>query len=94
MYFFKLLGRLIIKYPQPLFQACFHFSYHPLHFKQSSIVALRKSDKGDYSAPAAWEPVTLLNTLRKTQESVGARIITALFEEHLLLSPQHMGAHS
>jgi hypothetical protein len=35
MYFLKLLGRSFLEYLQPLFQACSHFSYHPLHFKQS-----------------------------------------------------------
>jgi hypothetical protein len=92
MYFLKLLGRPLLEYLQPLFQACFHFSYYPLHFKQSSTVALRKPSKGDYSAPAAWQPVALLNTLGKVLETVVASRITALFEEHGLLPPQHMGA--
>ncbi len=92
MYFLKLLGRPLLEYLQPLFQACFHFSYHPLHFKLSSTVALRKPGKGDYSAPAAWIPVALLNSLGKVLETVVARRKTALSEVHGPLSPQHMGA--
>ncbi len=92
MFFLKLLGRPLLEYLQPLFQACLQFSYHPLHFKHSSTVALRKPGKGDYSAPAAWRPVALLNTLVKVLEAVVASRITALSEEHGLLPPQHMGA--
>jgi hypothetical protein len=65
MFFLKLLGRPLLEYLQPLFQACFCFSHHPLHFKQSSTVALRKPGMGDYSAPSAWRPVAFLNTLGK-----------------------------
>jgi hypothetical protein len=92
MYFLKLLGRPLLECLQPLFQACLHFSYHPLHFKQSSTVALRKPGKGDYCGPAAWQPVALLNTLGKVLETVGANRITALSEEHGLLPPRHVGA--
>ncbi len=92
MYFIKLLGRPLLEYLQPLFQACFHFSYHPLHFKQSSTVALRKPGKGDYSVAAAWQPVALLSTLGTVLETVVASRITVLSEEHGLLPPQHMGA--
>ncbi len=59
MYFLKLLGRPLLEYLQPLFQACFDLSYHPLHFKQSSTVAPRKPGNGDYSAHVTWRPVPL-----------------------------------
>ncbi len=88
----KLLKKLLLMYLQPLIQACFHLPYHPLHFKQSSTVALRKSGKGYYSAPSAWQPVALLNTLGNVLETVVASRITALSEEHGLLPPQHIGA--
>jgi hypothetical protein len=80
MYFITLLGRLLPKYLQPLFQAWFQSSYHPLHSKQLSTVALRKPNKEDNSAPAAWQPVALLNTLGKVVETVVASNITALSE--------------
>jgi hypothetical protein len=92
MTFLKQLGKPLLEYLQPLFQACFHYSYHPPHFKQSSTVALRKLGKGDYSAPAAQQSVALLNTLGKVIENVVACRITALIEEHGLLPPQQMGA--
>ncbi len=92
IFFLKLLGRPLLEYLQPLFQACLHLSYHPIHFKQSSTAVLRKPGKGDYSAPAAWRPIALLNTLGKVLEAVVASRITALSEEHGLLPPQQMGA--
>jgi hypothetical protein len=54
MYFLKLMGWLLLEYLQPLFQACFHLSFHPLHLKQSSTVALMKPGTGNNSAHAAW----------------------------------------
>jgi hypothetical protein len=88
----KLLVRPLYEYLQALLQACFAFSYHPSHFRHSSAVALRKPGKEDYSVPAAWQHIALLRTLGKVLEGVVARKITALFEEHGLLPPQHMGA--
>jgi hypothetical protein len=87
MYFHKLLGKWFLEFLQPLILACYHFSYHPRHFKQSSTVALRKPGKGDYSAPAAWQPVALLNTYGKVLETVVASRITALSKEDSLLPP-------
>jgi hypothetical protein len=54
--FHKLLGKSLLKFLQPLFQACLQFSYHHLHFKQSSTFVLMKSGKVDCSASAAWQP--------------------------------------
>jgi hypothetical protein len=92
VYLLKLLGRPLLKYIKLLFQACFCFSYHPHHFKQSTTVALKKPGIGNYYAPAAWRPVALLNTLGKVLETVMASRITVLSEEQGQLPPQHMGA--
>jgi hypothetical protein len=51
-----------------------------------------KPGKGDYSAPGAGRPIALLNRLGKVLESVIARCILTLSEEHSLLSAQHMRA--
>ncbi len=60
----------------------------------SSTIALRKLGKGDNFAPAAWQPVAMLNTLGNVLEIIVASKITVLSEEHCLLPPQHMGAQS
>jgi hypothetical protein len=87
----KCLGSPLVCYLQPLFQACIDFSYHPTAFCHCNMVPLRKPGKGDYSAPGAWQPIALLNTLGKVLESVIARQISTMSEEHSLLPAQHMG---
>jgi hypothetical protein len=61
----KCLGSPLVSYLQPLFQACINLSYHPTEFCHCNTVPLRKPGKGDYSAPGAWRPIALLNTLGK-----------------------------
>jgi hypothetical protein len=68
------------------------FSYHHTAFCHCNTVPLRKPGKGDYSVPGAWLPIALLNTLGKVLESVIARQISSLSEEHSLLPAQHMRA--
>ncbi len=80
MFFPKLLGKPLLQFLQSLFQACLHCSYHPVHFKKSSTDVLRKPGKGDYSVPAAWRPIALLNSLGKVLEAVVAGRSTALTE--------------
>jgi hypothetical protein len=49
----KCLGSPLVSYLQPLFQACINLSYHLTAFCHCNTVPLRKSGKGDYSAPRA-----------------------------------------
>ncbi len=88
----KCLGSSLVSYLQPLFQACVNLSYHPTAFCHCNTVPLRKLGKGDYSVPGSWQPIALLNTLGKVLESVIARRILTLSEEHSHLPAQHMGA--
>jgi hypothetical protein len=88
----KCLGHPLVSYLTALFQACISLSYHSTAFCHYNTVLLRKPGKGDYSAPRAWRPIALLNTLGKLLESVIARQIYALSEEHNPLPAQHMGA--
>jgi hypothetical protein len=88
----KCLGSLLVSYLQPLFQACIDFSYHLLAFRHCNTIPSRKPGEADYSAPGAWQPIALLNTLGKVLESVIACRISSLSEEHSLLPAQHMGA--
>jgi hypothetical protein len=88
----KCLGSPLVSYLQPLFQACINLSYHPTRFFHCNTVPLRKPGKVDYSAPEAWRPIALLNTLGKVLKSIIARWISTLSEEHSLLPAQHIGA--
>jgi hypothetical protein len=89
---FKCLGGLLVSFLQPLFQTCTYLSYHTTLFCHYNKVPLIWPGKGDYSAPKAWRPIALINTVRKVLESVIARRISSLSEEHSLLPAQHMGA--
>jgi hypothetical protein len=48
-------------------------------------VVLRKPGKPNYSAPEAYRPISLLNTLGKLLEVVVARRLSFLAEKHGLL---------
>ena len=76
----------------PLFQACIDQAYHPRAFKTANTITLRKIDKDDYTAPNAYFPIALLNTLGKVMESIMSKKITHLAETHRLLPDSRMGA--
>ncbi len=61
LFILKFLGSRLVSFPQPLFQACISYSYHLTAFCQWKTVTLRKSGKGDYSAPKAKLFIALLN---------------------------------
>jgi hypothetical protein len=86
------LGSPLVSFLKPLFQAYIDFSYHLATFCHCNTVLLRKPGKRDDSVSGAWQPIALLNTLRKVLESVIAQRISSLSEEHSLLPTQHMGA--
>jgi hypothetical protein len=88
----KCLGSPLVSFLKPLFQACINLSYHSTAFCHCNTVPLKKPGKDDYSAPGAWRPIALPNTLGKVLKSVIARRISSLSEEHSLLLAQHMGA--
>ena len=76
----------------PLYQACVDIGYHPVAFKEANIMAFKKPGKEDYTVPKAYKPIALLNTLGKTLESIVAKKIMYLAEQHRLLPDTHMGA--
>lgn len=52
---------------------------------------LRKPDR-DYTIPKAYRPISLLATISKGLETVVARRVSYLAEEHQLLPYNHFGA--
>ena len=56
------------------------------------MIVLKKPGKADYTILKAYRPITLLNTLGKVFESVLARRISAMAEQHMLLPQEQMGA--
>ena len=74
-----------------LTNACFRLSYFPKQFRHARTIVLRKPGKSNYSDPGAWRPIALLSTLGKIMETVLARKITDLAENHRLLPSSQMG---
>ena len=88
----KLTIEVIGKQLARLFTACLRLGYHPRAFRTAVTVVLRKPGKPDYSDPAAYRPIALLNTLGKVLESLVAGRISALAERHSLLPDEQYGA--
>ncbi|KAI3040862.1 hypothetical protein CBS147352_9731 [Aspergillus niger] len=65
--------------------------YYPRQWKQARIVVLRKPGKPDYSAPGAYRPISLLNTLGKLLEAVMARRLSYWAERFKLLPDTQFG---
>ena len=55
-------------------------------------MVLRKPGKPDYSDPAAYRPIALLNTIGKVLEAIVARRISDLAEDANLLPDEQYGA--
>ena len=75
-----------------LFTACLKHGYHPREFRKAITVMLKKPGKKDYTDPAAYRPIALLNTLGKILESIVAGRISDLAERWELLPDTQYGA--
>jgi hypothetical protein len=75
----------IPKYFNTLFQALFQAGYHPVCWRQATIVILKKAGKPDYSVPKEYGPISLLNCLGKISEKIMATRLAHLAERHHLL---------
>ena len=83
----KYLGKLITR----IFTSSINLGYHPTRWRRAKIVVLRKPGKPDYSAPGAYRPISLLNTLGKLLEAVMARRLSYFAETHGLLPDTQYG---
>jgi hypothetical protein len=63
----------------------------PSHFRQSTVVVLRKPGKANYTTPKAYRPIALLNTIGKIMDAMVAKRLSYLTEKHQLLPPTHVG---
>lgn len=77
-----------------LFTACIQKKYHPVAFKESTTVVIRKPQQASYNVPKSYRPIALLNTIRKVLEKIIARRISQAAEEHGLLPHAQMGART
>jgi Reverse transcriptase (RNA-dependent DNA polymerase) len=64
----------------------------PRSLKESTIIALRKEEKKDYSLLSSYRLIALENSLAKVVEKVLANRLSDAVEKHALLSWAQMGA--
>jgi hypothetical protein len=73
-----------------LFRVCAKQKYHFRCFRETNIIALKKSNKSNYTNLKAYKSITLLNTLNKTVKSIIVKRISNLSETHKLLFDTQM----
>jgi ribonuclease HI len=73
------------------FNQSLRLGYCPAHFRESITVVLRKPGKDNYTAPKAYRPIALLNTIGKAMDAVIARRLSYLAETHHMLPATHVG---
>jgi len=84
---FALLGPLL----WIMFQATCTLRYEPSEMKQLTTIVLRKPGRDDYSLAKSYRPIALYRTIKKSFDSVYAKILTYVTETHQLLPPNHIG---
>jgi hypothetical protein len=88
----KAIGGTLAKPLAALTEASWQCQHHPLPFRESRTIPLKKPQKPDYHSPKAWRPVALMNTLGKMMEKVLAARLRDAAEAHQLLPQTQMGA--
>lgn len=74
-----------------VFNQSLRIGYCPLHLRQSTTAVIRKPDKDDYTAPKAYRPIALLNTVGKLMDAIIAKRISYATEAYQLLPSTHIG---
>ncbi|KAF4228839.1 hypothetical protein CNMCM8980_000121 [Aspergillus fumigatiaffinis] len=74
-----------------IFTKSVELGYYPSQWKRARIVVLRKPGKPDYTAPGAYRPISLLNTLGKILEAVMAKRLLYWAESYRLLPETQFG---
>jgi hypothetical protein len=86
----KILVNKLMTHLMSLFRVCVALNYHPRCFRETHTIALKKSEKKDYTDVKTYKSIALLNTLGKALKSVIARRISDLTKAHDLLLVSQM----
>lgn len=73
-----------------LYNASVRLGYCPQHFRASTTVPLRKTDKKE-DTPKSYRPIALLNTMGKVLEAIFSERLPYLFDKRDLLPTNHIG---
>ena len=74
-----------------LFRATFSLSFFPDEWLTSKTVVIQKPSHPDYSAPKAYRPIALLDTMSKILSTCIAEDIAWIANKHSLLPTTHFG---
>lgn len=61
---------LILPNLYELFNTCLQQEYCSIHFRQSVTVVLRKPNKNENTQHKSYQPIALLNTLKKIAKTI------------------------
>jgi hypothetical protein len=86
----KILVNKLISHFLNLFRVCAKLNYHSLYFRETHIIALKKSRKKNYANIKTYKSIVLLNILDKALELIIAQRINDLTKTHDLLSISQM----
>ncbi len=75
-----------------LITVCWHLKMFSQFFKTAHTVMLRKSNKVLYEDSDAWQPIALLNTLRKLMKELMTRQLLKTAKKHKLIAETQMRA--
>ena len=86
----KMLTDMISSYLTTLFNVCVKHRIHSVKYKKAKMIALRKSEKDDYTKLSAYRLIALLNMTDKVLKTIMTSRLSDLAERHTLLSSTQM----
>ena len=88
---FKKCPDILVPWMGHLFRATFELKFFPNDWLTSKTVVIRKPGRPDYSAPKAYRPIALLDTMSKILSACVAEDLTWITTQHNLLPHTHFG---
>ena len=86
----KMLTNMILAHLVTLFNACMKHEIHSIRYKETKTIALRKSEKDDYTKSGAYRSIALLNMTGKVLKAIMVSRLSDSAERHTLLSDAQM----
>ena len=86
----KMLTNMIFSHLITLFNACVKHEIHSVKYKKAKTIALRKSEKENYSKPDIYRSIALLNMIDKVLKVIMILRLSNLAERFMLLLSTQM----
>ncbi|MBW0546470.1 hypothetical protein O181_086185 [Austropuccinia psidii MF-1] len=89
----KILKDIIADPLENLFNSCLQTGHFPQAWKLATTVIIQKANKTDYSDPAAYRPIALLNTISKLFERIINTQLTQWAYQEKTIAQGHFGGY-